>query len=384
MTPGARAQAAILCLDAIEGGTPAEKVLTNWARGARYAGSRDRAAVRDLVFDILRRWWSVAIRGGGTTGRARMIGYLREIGGLEGVFDVDPYGPGPLTDVEQAGGRRPEGREALDWPEWLWPELDRSLGPEAEPVARAMRDRAPVFLRANPLKTNRDAAIEQLAAEGITARAHPLSPTAIEVIDRTRAIPGSHAFHQGLIEIQDAASQAVIDRLPPVTGLRVLDFCAGGGGKTLALAAHRPARLHAHDKFRDRMKDLLTRATRAGAGVKVVNTPDPCGYDLVLADAPCSGSGAWRRQPHGKISMNDSGLEALLKRQDEVLSASACYVAPGGYLAYATCSIFDAENGDRVAAFLESHPEFRLIDAHRFTPLDGGDGFYIAILQLSP
>lgn len=378
VTPGARVQAAVEALDRIAAGEPAERVLTRWARGARHAGSKDRAAVRDHVFDALRRWWTAAALGGGEGGRARMIGLLRDLGTDPAtLFTGQGYAPAPLDPAEATC---PEDVQHLDVPDWLLPELDRSLGPSRDDVLAALRHRAPVFLRANLARTTPEAAAGALAEEGVATRAHPLSPTALEVVSGARRVHLSAAFRDGLVEVQDAASQAVADAVPLAGAGRVLDYCAGGGGKALAMAARHAASYHAHDADPGRMRDLPARAARAGVAIDRVATADLAhDYDVVLADAPCSGSGAWRRAPEGKIRFTPARLSELMALQDEVLAQAAARVAPGGALVYATCSLLEVENGDRVRAL--GAPNMRLEAERRLTPLDGGDGFYVATLR---
>lgn len=379
MTPAARLSAAIGVLDRVLAGESAEKALTNWGRASRFAGSGDRAAVRDLVFDALRQRRSMAALGGGMTGRGLILGLARAAG-EEALFSGE--GHAPATPRPDEAGRAPEGTEALDLPDWLVPELRRSLGDRLEPVAEALRRRAPVFLRVNLGKADPQRAITALAAEGIAARPHPLAKTALEVTENARKIQNSQAYLTGLVELQDAASQAVVEALPLTDGMRVLDHCAGGGGKTLAMAARAKLRIHAHDIVARRMADLPERARRAGA--KVTLTERPAGqapYDLVLVDAPCSGSGSWRRDPEGKWRLDANALQDVCARQAAILDEVAPWVAKGGWLAYATCSLLEAENGDQLARFLRDHVGWALEDERRFTPLEGGDGFYLAILR---
>ncbi len=282
MTPAARLQAAAEIIDRISSGVPAEKALTNWARNSRFAGSKDRRAVRDHVFDCLRKWRSTAALGGGETGRARILGLLRDTkGDLETAFTGHGHGPAPLTDEEMLAGDTPTGPDAWDLPDWIAALFEEGLGDQAEATALALRHRAPVFLRINTLKANVTSAQASLTEEGIETLAHGLSPTALLVVEGARKIAQSKPYLEGLVELQDAASQAVIDMLPLETGMRVLDYCAGGGGKTLAMAAKVNGTIVAHDADTRRMKDLPSRAERAGASVKTVAQPEGH-FDLVL------------------------------------------------------------------------------------------------------
>ncbi|WGW02997.1 RsmB/NOP family class I SAM-dependent RNA methyltransferase [Tropicibacter oceani] len=381
MQPAARVQTAIEILDRILAGEAAERALTNWARGARYAGSKDRAAVRDHVFDVLRCQRSCAALGGGESGRALMLGHLRATGlDIGALFIGGSYGPAPL-DEGDAPGQAPQGYEAWDMPDWLGEKLSASLGAQAESAAMALRHRADVFLRVNTLAGDLGAAIAALSEDGITAEPHPLSPTALRVTEGARAVARSRAYTQGLVELQDAASQAVVDLLPLQPGLRVLDFCAGGGGKTLAMGARlNGGPVEAHDADPGRMADLPARAARAGVQVIAANAPQGP-YDLVLADAPCSGSGAWRRSPEGKWRLTPQALDELVQIQAGILAQCAALVAPDGVLAYATCSMLDEENEAQVRDFVQANPAWQIELTRQFLPDDGGDGFFVACLR---
>ncbi|MEM1066421.1 MAG: RsmB/NOP family class I SAM-dependent RNA methyltransferase, partial [Pseudomonadota bacterium] len=365
--------------------TPAERVLTRWARSHRFAGSGDRAAIRDHVFDALRRRRTLARLGGGETGRALMLGSVRAGGyAVENVFSGDRFAPDPLTAAERAYAPAPESEgDALDLPDWLLAPFRDSLGDDLAPVANALRQRAPVFLRANLLKTDRAGAIAALAEDGIVARHHPLAETALEVIEGARRVNGARAYRDGRVELQDAASQAVVEALGQgVSGARVLDYCAGGGGKALALAARGADQVVAHDVDAGRMRDLPVRAARAGARVSTVAPGGaPCDFDLVLVDAPCSGSGAWRRQPDAKWRLTPERLDMLQAMQSQILDAAAAHVAPTGRLAYATCSMLLSENSVQIEAFLGRSPGWvRAAEDLQLTPIDGGDGFFLAQL----
>lgn len=383
MTPAARVQAAIAVLDQIGAGIPAEKSLTNWARGARYAGSRDRAAVRDHVFDVLRTWRSSGMRGGAENGRALMRGRLM----LEGadpdvLFTGEGYGPAPLSAEERTAGQPPDASALRDMPDWLWAQFEASLGPQAAEVAEALRHRAPVFLRVNTLRATRDTAQKALSAEQIVTTPHPLSPTALDVRENARRVATSRAYRDGLVELQDVASQAVVDALPLSSGQRVLDYCAGGGGKALAMAARLEGPVVAHDAHPARMRDVPARALRAGAEVSCVASPEGP-FDLVLCDVPCSGSGAWRRAPEGKWQLSPEKLNDLCALQADILAKAQQLVAPNGVLAYATCSVLAAENTTRIDAFRVVHPAWGIAFSRQFLPHDGGDGFFITCLRRS-
>jgi len=385
MTPAARYAAAIDILDKMLAGQAAEKALTNWARSNRFAGSGDRHALRDIVYDVLRCKRSFAAFGGADTGRGLILGGLRSAGiPPEGVFSGKGYAPASLSASEADFGTTPTGLAELDCPDWLEPELRRSLGPNFEHVLRCLQLRAPVFLRVNMRKTTRDAAQKSLASEGILTRLSDLSHTALEVTENPRKVQTSNSFQTGLVELQDAASQAIVDLLPLSPGSRVLDYCAGGGGKTLAMAGLCEAQYFAHDIQPARMKDLAVRAKRGGVRVESIASASlrkAGGFDLVIADAPCSGSGSWRRSPEAKWALTPERLAELCAIQVDVMDKASALVSPNGIFAYATCSLFQAENDDQVTAFLRRNPHWQKVTFKTFTPLDGGDGFYISILK---
>ncbi|TNJ40644.1 RsmB/NOP family class I SAM-dependent RNA methyltransferase [Phaeobacter sp. B1627] len=386
MTPAARIQAAIECLDDIFAGTPAEKSLTNWARRSRYAGSKDRAAVRDHVFQSLRCLRSHAALGGSKTGRGLLVGALREDGiDPAGVFTGEGHAPSPLSDAERAASQSFDTTaEEYDIPEWLWPLFQRSLGQGALDAAGALRSRAPVFLRVNLNKTTVPEAIARLSGEEVLAEAHGAATSALRVTQGARRIKNTQSYLQGFVELQDAASQAVVDALPLQDDMRVLDYCAGGGGKALAMAARARLALFAHDIDPRRMKDLPQRAERAGVRVTTLTTEDLTNvapFDLVLCDAPCSGSGSWRRDPEGKWRLSQDRLEELVALQASILDEAAGLVSAQGRLAFATCSMLDVENGMQAEQFLNRNPEWQQLSEVFWQVQNGTDGFYVAVFQ---
>jgi len=395
MTPGARLSAAIELLDAILAGAPAERELTRWARASRFAGSKDRAAVRDLVYDGLRRRRSLGWLGGGDTGRAIVLAQAAGEGGdLAALFTGEGFDPAPVTAAERASLERglDDAPKAvrLDYPDALHDELAASLGPDFEPVLEAMQARAPVDLRVNTLKTTADAATVVLARDGVQVDRHPLARNALRVLDNPRLVAASRAYTSGMVELQDASSQVVAETAGARPGMTVLDYCAGGGGKTLGLAAELQGRgrLMAWDVNPRRMADLPERARRAGAEVRIL-TDAECAKlkavcDLVLVDAPCSGTGAWRRKPEGKWRLTTAELDGYPPLQDAILDAAAAKVKPGGRLVYATCSLLARENEERAAAFAARHPDWQAEGSQRLSPLDGGDGFFIARFRAPP
>jgi 16S rRNA (cytosine967-C5)-methyltransferase len=381
MTPAARIAASIDVLDAVGSGKPTEQALTAWGRANRYAGSKDRAAVRDHVFDAVRNLRLFAALGGATSGRGLMLGSLMD-------KDVDPatvftgegYAPPALTSDEWPR-ETPDMTPAIagNLPDWVYQKLSAQLGDQVDQTAKLLSQRAPLGLRVNTLKSTLSIVSNALEKKGIEINATPLSETALLVDGAVRGLRNMPAFLDGWFEFQDAASQALVDAIPLVKGDRVLDYCAGGGGKTLSLAARLEGIVHAHDANPERMKDLPERARRAGASVEI---GEPEGlFDVVLCDVPCSGSGAWRRAPDGKWALTQDSLNELTKLQDDILETATGLVVPDGVLVYATCSIFNDENEERMTGFLNRHPDWKMTFEQRFDVSPDNDGFYTAHLQ---
>ena len=385
MTPAARHAAAIEVLDLVLQGTPVERALTQWGRTHRFAGSGDRTAIRDHVYDVWRARRSLAVLGGGETGRALILGLLRREGiAPETVFGAGGHAPAALHPEETATPiRTPTPAEAADLPDWLWPVWQTSLGDVATAAALVQQARADLHLRVNLSRSTREAAAARLREEGIETVPHPEVATGLVVTTHARRVAASAALSEGLVEVQDAASQLAVAALPLAPGLRVLDYCAGGGGKALAIADRIAGPVWAHDIDAGRMGDIAPRAARAGARIEIVAPGtaarlDP--FDLVFVDAPCSGSGTWRRTPEAKWHLTPDRLEELNRMQDEVLDCAAALCSPGGKLAYATCSVLTSENEDRVAAFLDRSPGWTMESGLTLIPSAGHDGFFLTVL----
>lgn len=380
MTPQARLSAAIEVLDRILAGSAAEQALTNWGRASRFAGSGDRHAVRDLVYDALRCKRSFAALGGSETGRGLILGGLRAAGQeVAALFTGEGHAPAAIGPDDRE--RLPEGNAALDCPDWLAPQLQDSLGKDFTGVMQALRSRAPVFLRVNLTKGSPAQAMAALAEDGVQTVGSDLAVACLLVLENPRKINTSRAYLEGFVELQDASSQAVIDTLDLRDGQRVLDFCCGGGGKALAMAAKARISLEAHDRDPRRMRDLPARAHRAGAEVNILDRlSNAKTYDVILTDVPCSGSGSWRRDPQGKWVLTAAQLEQVVTLQAQILDQVAPMLAPDGVLAYATCSMLAAENEAQMTAFLHRHPGWSCKLQRRFSPLSGADGFFVAHL----
>ena len=388
MIPAARIQAAIEILGRVLQGAPAERELTAWARGARYAGSKDRAAVRDHVFDALRRLRSAAWAGGCGDVAPEAMDPARVMAGLvagqggdpAALFTGEGHAPSPVA-LPADPGPAPEA-VAADLPDWIWHRFVDDHGPAAAGIADALRSRGPVTVRANLQRGGRDALARRLDASGIAALPNPVAPTALTLTGGPRGLTGLQAFLDGGFEMQDAGSQALVARLPDVAGRRILDLCAGGGGKALALAARGAGAVAAHDADPRRMRDLPARARRAGAAIAVTTEPerDPP-YDAVVADVPCSGSGSWRRAPEAKWRLTPERLSELCALQDAILDRAVRLVRPGGWIGYMTCSVLSCENAPRAEAAAARHG-LTVMDGLSILPGPDTDGFHLTVLRV--
>lgn len=384
MTPGARVAAAIAVLDQIIEGAAAEQALTAWARGSRYAGSKDRAAVRDHVFDALRARRSLG-DGDGRSLMQRLS--MREGWSVDALFSGEGHAPAPLSEDENAALSQDLELSAAarcDLPEWLWPRWQQSLGVEAEAAAIAQQGRAEVFLRVNQLRGTVDDAVRQLSQDEISTVPHPTVRGCLRVTQNPRRVKTSAAYLNGLVELQDAASQFAISVVPVADGARVLDYCAGGGGKALGFADLRNAEIFAHDIDPRRMHDLPARAERAGVQIATLETAalaERAPYDVVFCDAPCSGAGTWRRTPDAKWRLTADRLVALMQSQDEVLAGAAPLAKQGGVLAYATCSVLHDENSGAIDRFLQGNTGWVKSEQYQLLPDLNGDGFFLSLLK---
>ena len=385
MKPAARVQAAIEIIDTIIGnGFRAEHAFKTWERENRYAGSKDRAAIRDYVYDALRNLRTFAARGGSLTGRAIFISALREHGvEPDTIFTGERYAPHPLTQDESIIRNGLSPADTLNLTDWLWRIWKEDLDDKAEVVAMALASRAPIFLRVNSQKISQLQAIDKLSGEGIVCGAHPDVPSALIVRSGQRSIKQSQSYLEGFVELQDASSQQSVCRIPKTISGPFLDYCAGAGGKTLALADHFKECIYAHDGIPNRLRPLRARAERAGAKVMLIhaNSLKREHYGLVFADVPCSGSGTWRRDPTGKWRLHADELKELIATQYAILTKAQHCLRSGGLLVYATCSVLKRENSDQIKRFLMENPKWRVTDERQLYPSDQGDGFYFCYLQ---
>ena len=420
MRDGGRIAAAIEVLGEIEARhLPAHLALRRWGEGARYAGAKDRAFVSGLVLDALRRRRSAGWMMADESDRARALGVLRFVWDWPvewlAAAAEETHGPGALTDVERAHLAGPVSLDDApppirgDYPDWLDASLARVLGEDRAMEGQALAARAPVDVRINSLKRDAGHVLKALAPFGAEPLAFPAGAIRIAApaaSERAAPVEAAPAFEKGWFEVQDAGSQVAAAVAGEIKGRQVLDFCAGGGGKTLALAAAmgNTGQLYAYDSDARRLADTVRRTQRAGVRNLQVRSPiDPKALegldgrmDLVFVDAPCTGSGTWRRHPDAKWRLSPEQLERRIAEQDAVLAAAAAFVKPGGRLVYVTCSLLAEENEDRVAAFVAAHPAFaptpielegadawRTPDGYlRLTPRTAGtDGFFVAALM---
>ena len=381
MTPGARLAAAIEVLDTLgRERAAADDVLRAWGRNHRFAGSQDRRAVAGHVYDALRARARAGWRMGADDGRALLLGSLpaEEVtAGFTGVGHAPP--PPSAAEAERLAAGPTEPAPA--WveagvPEWLAAKLQARFGADWRDEAQALAAvRAPVDLRVNALRGPVDAALRLLAADGIEPDPTPLSALGLRLPPAySRDVQASRAWRTGWVEVQDEASQIAaalaLASAGAHPGATVVDYCAGGGGKTLALAAATRGDSHliATDVDAKRLAALAPRLERSGARAEVRRIgPDGEGTDdlhgaadLVFVDAPCTGSGTWRRHPEAAWRLTPETLQRLAALQPRILAAASRLVRPGGRLAYATCSVFAEENDTTVAAFSADHPRFRL------------------------
>jgi 16S rRNA (cytosine967-C5)-methyltransferase len=418
MTPSARIQAAIEILDALEQtNKPADRFIRDWFRARRYAGAKDRAAVGEHVFAVQRHRASLAWRMRSETSRALVIASLLvespDAAAVEALFGATGYGPGALNISERAAILSPRTGPPPVWvqgefPAFLETELARSLGAFLLDEMRAMCGRAPIDLRVNTLKATRDDVLRELRDAGFAVEPAPYAPSGLRLVERARAaaLRSSRAFFAGHFEFQDEAAQIASLLCGAKPGMRILDLAAGAGGKAIALAAgmNNQGLIVARDSDATRLAQLHPRAARAGVTIireELARGDLPSDrFDAVFVDAPCSGSGAWWRQPEQKWRLTPERLSALQDTQDLLLDQAVA--AARGRIVYATCSILMCENEDRIESFLSRHPEFKIVPADsvwrdcagtappgmatffKATPrTTGTDGFFTAILVRS-
>jgi 16S rRNA (cytosine967-C5)-methyltransferase len=426
LTPAARIAAAIDLLEVIEGAPkrPADAVANDFFRSRRYIGSGDRRAVSERVWTVLRTrrrlgWWL-----GETRQSARLLvaasllleGWAKA--GVAQAFSGGQFAPLPLSGAENGVLSRIAGHTLnhptmadavrLEVPDWLLASLAARFGADLVAEMAALAEPAPLDMRVNLLKCDREQARMALAAEGWEAEPMKLSPWGLR-IDGRRPVTSGPAFQSGLVEIQDEGSQLVAAMVAAAPGMRVVDWCAGAGGKTLALAGMMQNRgqIVACDVSAPRLDGAVRRLRRAGvhnverhlveAGDKWLKRRAGT-FDRVLVDAPCTGTGTWRRNPDARLRLKPADLAELLPKQASILDTAQSLVRTGGRLVYATCSLLEEENEAQVTGFLFRHPAFRIVPLAQAWPLDapppnsgdflsltparhGTDGFFTAVLE---
>lgn len=430
MKPGARLQAAIEVLGEIEARhRPASEALADWGRAHRFAGSSDRAAIGNLVFDALRRKSSIAHVMGDASLRAAALGALRLVRGLSAkdiaaLADGGLHAPSLLTDDERTAlGREPAvdapSHVCGDYPEWLAPQFEAAFGTRATEEGAALAQRAPVDLRVNTLKADRAKVARALSRLNPTETR--LSPLGLRIAHapgpgKPPHVEAEPAHGKGWFEVQDEGSQIAAVMTGAGPGSQVLDLCAGAGGKTLAMAAamQNKGQIYAYDSDRHRLRPIFERIKRAGVrNAQTIAAGDTATLDavrermdIVLIDAPCTGSGTWRRKPDAKWRLTQAQMDSRIAEQVALLDWGAGFVKRGGLLVYVTCSVLPAENAEQLRCFLERTESFSIVpwaeqwrgllgtdpprsavandDFLQLTPArHGTDGFFVAVLRRS-
>jgi len=408
VTPAARIQAAIDLLNSIEATSrPADAAANEYFRARRFIGAGDRRAVSERVWHILRsyrrlQWWLHDQGSPRLLVAASLLleGWTTEA--LAATFNGGRFSPPPL-DAKEGAALAPLPGKALDHPDmplpvqlevpdWILPRLEARFGERLLIEMAALGEEAPLDLRVNLLKNDREAALAALAAEGIVAEPTRLSSWGLRVLGRQPITTGA-AFRAGLVEIQDEGSQLVAALVGAEPEMRVADFCAGAGGKTLALAMTMGNRGHivACDVSASRLDGAVRRLRRAGVHNVERHLLEPgdkwtkrraMGFDRVLVDAPCTGTGTWRRNPDGRLRLKQQDLDELIVKQATILDQASRLVRKAGRLVYATCSVLTDENESQVSAFLARNPEFAPVAQLSLTPAhDGTDAFFAVSLE---
>ncbi len=381
MKDAGRLSAAIEVLSDVEvNHRPLQDSLKDWGRSHRFAGSGDRVAIGNLVFDAMRRRSSLGWIMDDSSARAVVLATYAVMWGqggerLQEVMTDDKHAPAPLTESEITRLAAPNDAEAPEWvradvPQWLWPYFTKTFGADALVEAQALASRAPIDLRVNRLKSNREKVLKRLAH--LKAEPCASSPNGVRIqapsgAGRLPHIQAEEGFRKGWFELQDEASQIAALMAQACAGEQVFDICAGGGGKTLALASDMGNRgqIYAYDSNRLRLAPIYERLSRAG--VRNIQVQDPKTsdlsdlvgkMDLVFVDVPCTGTGVWRRRPDSKWRLSENALAGRQEEQARVLREAASFVRPGGRLIYATCSLLPLENEDQVRSFIAQDSGF--------------------------
>ena len=386
MKLGGRLQAAIEVLEEVEGRKrPVAEALKDWGRNHRFAGSGDRSAIGNIVYDALRSRASHAWKMGEETPRALALATMafdwnKDVEALQALIADDAHAPAALSEGEIAAIKAKSMKDAPFWvrgdiPDWLEANFMEAFEEDALLEARAFSQRPPVDIRVNRLKTNIEKVEKELSR--FNPRRTALGKDCLRFPagkgdSRQPNIQGDPAFRKGFYEVQDEGSQIVSSLIYPRPGEQVLDYCAGGGGKTLAMAAQmeNKGQIYAYDADASRLAPIVDRLTRAGVRNAQTRTPNEGALndllgrmDRVVVDAPCTGTGTWRRRPETKWKLTQEQLDKRVEEQQIALAQARQFVRPGGYLIYITCSVLAAENEDQTYQFIENNPDFELVSA---------------------
>ena len=398
MRRDSRANAAIFILDEFLAGQNLNAILSKWTKANRYAGSSDRESIRDIVFDILRvkKTFTFILNKEKQVINGRALVFLYSVYyslPLNDIFTGQKYGPDKLNNYEKefseiARENNERGFEVIDnIPDFLLTEFQRSLGSKFNNVMRLLEKRAPVSIRVNALKSDVSSILEVLSSEGIEGKIAKKVRYGIEIIGNPRRLTQLQAFKDGYFEVQDLHSQKTIEGLPIKEDTKILDYCAGAGGKILNIASllKGNGRFFVHDLDKKKLIEADLRAKRAGIKLKRLNAENMeqhhNSFDYILADVPCSGSGTWRRNPQQKWRITSDSLEEILNRQITILNEVKDLIKKNGLLFYITCSLLKIENEEVVDDFLIQNKNFSLSNKENITIDTQGDGFFCAVLQ---
>ena len=398
-----RAAAAINILDDYLSGYPLEKALKQWFEKNRFAGSSDRRNIRDLVFDILRKrlilYYPFQINEYVENGRILVLSYLFLY--KKGSFSLEDikknkYLSPPinsneliiLNNINRLVKKAPKNIR-LNYPEFLEEKLSQSLGENFNAIMELFLKRAPVYLRINQNKINLKEAKIKLENQGIFSEICPSSNYALKVISGEKLIKNSSSYQLGEVELQDLSSQLTTELIQISSGKKILDFCAGSGGKALAIASRlrNKVDIFAYDLNNLKYKNLIYRTNKAGANITIIDSKQLIKYknffDIVFVDAPCSGTGTWRRDPKIKWELNDQKLTLLTKNQYSIIKQASSYLKNGGFLIYVVCSLLEDEGDLIIRKYLLHNKNYSKVKSGIFHPINASDGFYFSVLKIS-
>ena len=403
MRPSAQFRSAQEILETLVSSEMSPKVLINWGRQNRFAGSKDRRKIRDIVYYCLRnkryllhRWNNKESKG---DGRNLVLSFLYDHYHNDHLTDFNIFFGSRDFDLQPLSGTERNilsnkflKREAVredpvkySYPDFLDKSLKKSLGKDFSEIMELFLKRAAVFIRANKIKISTEDLSSELKAEGFEIESQVKNKHALKVLNASNKLRLSKHFSEGLFEFQDLGSQQVVNNFLIKKDMSILDFCAGGGGKSLALASHfsNNIELFAYDLNSSRLKPCKIRAERACAKIKFLDDRMLFGkaFDAVIVDAPCSGSGTWRRDPFTKWNLSLSEINKLSEIQYSILNQVVSYVNKSGLIFYITCSLLDEENGEVISRFLKNNNDYCLEREQFISPLEGGDGFFLSVLK---